>query len=165
MGAGRILCPLVSPPVCPPPAAALPAWRCGSTLRPGAPCCRCPACQRFQPEYEKVAAYFAERGEQEPVITVARLDCASHVRAAAAVLCSREGLLPPCWQAGRMVLLRQIPGHIASHLLPRRCHVFGLSRPPSFRSSSHGLVTLHAGRHVQQVQGDRLPHHEAGQRC
>lgn len=41
---------------------------------------RCPACQRFQPEYEKVAAFFAARGEAEPVITVARLDCANFVR-------------------------------------------------------------------------------------
>lgn len=40
---------------------------------------RCPACQRFQPEYEKVAAYFAERGDKEPGVTVARLDCANHV--------------------------------------------------------------------------------------
>ncbi|KAL4857301.1 Sulfhydryl oxidase 1 [Chlorella vulgaris] len=38
----------------------------------------CPACKRFQPEYEKVAAFFAERGEKEPVVTVARLDCADH---------------------------------------------------------------------------------------
>lgn len=38
----------------------------------------CPACQHFQPEYEKVAAYFAERGEQEPVVTVVRVDCADH---------------------------------------------------------------------------------------
>ncbi|KAI7845151.1 hypothetical protein COHA_001196 [Chlorella ohadii] len=37
----------------------------------------CPACQRFQPEYEKVAAFFAARGEAEPVVTVARLDCAN----------------------------------------------------------------------------------------
>ena len=46
--------------------------------------CRCPVCQRFQPEYEKLAAFFAQRGEQEPVVTVARLDCADHVRAAGA---------------------------------------------------------------------------------
>ncbi|PRW57447.1 Sulfhydryl oxidase 1 [Chlorella sorokiniana] len=37
----------------------------------------CPACQRFQPEYEKVAAFFAARGEAEPVVTVSRLDCAN----------------------------------------------------------------------------------------
>ncbi|KAL4452309.1 hypothetical protein ABPG75_007971 [Micractinium tetrahymenae] len=36
----------------------------------------CPHCQHFKPEYEKVAAYFHERGEQEPVVQVARLDCA-----------------------------------------------------------------------------------------
>ncbi|KAL4441288.1 hypothetical protein ABPG77_011525 [Micractinium sp. CCAP 211/92] len=36
----------------------------------------CPHCQHFKPEYEKVAAFFYERGEQEPVVQVARLDCA-----------------------------------------------------------------------------------------
>ena len=43
---------------------------------------RCPACQHFQPEYEKVAAFLAQRSgaQQQPAITVARLDCADHVR-------------------------------------------------------------------------------------
>ncbi len=46
---------------------------------PAQPLARCPHCQHFKPEYEKVAAFFYERGEQEPVVQVARLDCAEFV--------------------------------------------------------------------------------------
>ena len=58
--------------------------------------CRCPACQRFQPEYEKLAAFFAQRGEQEPVVTVGRLDCADHVRAATRGHCCCLGVWLTC---------------------------------------------------------------------
>jgi hypothetical protein len=67
--------------------------------------CRCPACQRFQPEYEKVAAFFAERGEKEPVVTVARLDCANFVSSKtasvvplsiAAGACMSATVISPC---------------------------------------------------------------------
>eukprot|EP00887_Chlorella_sp_A99_P002629 scaffold6.g2629.t1 len=38
----------------------------------------CPTCRHFQPEYEKIAAYFHGRGELEPRVSVARLDCADY---------------------------------------------------------------------------------------
>ncbi len=40
----------------------------------------CPACTRFQPEYEKVAAYFNSEPRVTPIVTVARVDCANEVR-------------------------------------------------------------------------------------
>jgi thioredoxin-like negative regulator of GroEL len=39
----------------------------------------CPACKRFQPEYERVAAYFNSEPRVTPIVTVARVDCANEV--------------------------------------------------------------------------------------
>ncbi len=81
----RLNCCAATWPVCTAPTVP-PALLCHCLdQRSIAPCSplwppRCPACQRFQPEYEKVAAFFAARGEAEPVVTVARLDCANFVR-------------------------------------------------------------------------------------
>ena len=36
----------------------------------------CPTCQHFQPEYEKIAAYFHTLPRVQPQVTVARIDCA-----------------------------------------------------------------------------------------
>lgn len=38
-------------------------------------CCRCPACQKFQPAYQEVAAHYADN----PSFVIARLDCAVYV--------------------------------------------------------------------------------------
>lgn len=43
----------------------------------------CPACKRFQPDYEKVAGYFNSEPRVEPIVTVARVDCANEVALAA----------------------------------------------------------------------------------
>ena len=48
---------------------------------PRRPPAGCPHCQRFQPTYEEVATFFAHRAGQEPVVTVARVDCAEYVSA------------------------------------------------------------------------------------
>lgn len=55
----------------------------------------CPHCQHFAPEYEKAAAFFGARGEQEPVVKVARLDCANFVSP------GRAFAPPPSVSAGR----------------------------------------------------------------
>jgi thiol-disulfide isomerase/thioredoxin len=39
----------------------------------------CPACKRFQPQYEKVAEYFNSEPRVHPIVTVARVDCANEV--------------------------------------------------------------------------------------
>jgi hypothetical protein len=41
--------------------------------------CRCPTCQHFQPDYEKVASYFNTEPRVKPEVTVARVDCATEV--------------------------------------------------------------------------------------
>ena len=45
---------------------------------------RCPTCQAFQPAYEAVAAYFHTEPKVQPEVWVARVDCATEVRAGAA---------------------------------------------------------------------------------
>ena len=42
---------------------------------------RCPACQHFAPHYEKVAAFFHGSPRPKPEVYVARVDCATEVRA------------------------------------------------------------------------------------
>ena len=44
---------------------------------------RCPTCQAFQPAYEEVAAYFHTEPKVQPEVWVARVDCATEVRASA----------------------------------------------------------------------------------
>lgn len=39
----------------------------------------CPACQRFQPVYEKVSGYFNAEPKVEPEVVIARVDCATQV--------------------------------------------------------------------------------------
>lgn len=39
----------------------------------------CPACKRFQPQYEKLAAYFNAEPRVQPIVNVARVDCANEV--------------------------------------------------------------------------------------
>ena len=41
---------------------------------------RCPACQAFEPTYQKVAAFFQLEPQPQPQVTVARVDCAKEVR-------------------------------------------------------------------------------------
>lgn len=36
-------------------------------------------CIHFQPTYERISAFFVSRGELQPKVLVARLDCANHV--------------------------------------------------------------------------------------
>lgn len=40
----------------------------------------CPACQHFQPAYERVAAYFHAAPPPKPEVYVARVDCATQAR-------------------------------------------------------------------------------------
>lgn len=40
----------------------------------------CPTCQRFQPEYEKIGAYFNAEPRVQPSVVVARIDCATEVQ-------------------------------------------------------------------------------------
>ena len=40
----------------------------------------CPACQRFSPEYEHLAAVLNAEPKPEPKVLVARVDCAEEVR-------------------------------------------------------------------------------------
>lgn len=40
----------------------------------------CPACQRFAPEYEHLAAFLNAEPRPDPKILVARVDCAGEVR-------------------------------------------------------------------------------------
>ena len=48
----------------------------------------CPACQRFAPEYEKLAAVLNAEPKPAPKVLVARVDCAEEVRHAQASLVS-----------------------------------------------------------------------------
>lgn len=76
---------------------------CPRALNPGFLPVRCPHCQHFQPEYEKVAAFFHERGEQEPVVQVARLDCAEFVSLPAPARHCRLLSLQPSSAAGAAI--------------------------------------------------------------
>lgn len=52
----------------------------GILVYDGSQCWKCSgACRHFQPEYEKIAAFFQQRGELQPKIVVARVDCANEV--------------------------------------------------------------------------------------
>lgn len=85
LGADGVLRTLASPaaglPVATPPPPLSTSLLLTVQACPSVPstCCRCPHCRQFAPEYEKVAAYFALRGEAEPVVMVARIDCANYV--------------------------------------------------------------------------------------
>lgn len=46
----------------------------------------CPACQHFQPAYERVAAYFHAVPPPKPEVYVARVDCATQAR----LVCTRR---------------------------------------------------------------------------
>lgn len=50
----------------------------------------CPACKRFQPQYEKLAAYFNAEPRVKPIVNVARVDCANEV------LCRADDMPESC---------------------------------------------------------------------